>query len=58
MARFTTQTALEGCHMIMHRISGGFSCAGLIGLQRVHFLHPKCLKSLEEPMRAQQYKQV
>lgn len=24
MARFTTQTVLEGCHMIMHRISGVF----------------------------------
>lgn len=45
MARFTTQDSLEGCHMTVHRISGGlFPCAGLVGLQRVYVLHPKCLE--------------
>lgn len=59
MARFTTHTALEGCHMTMQRISGGFfSCEGSFGTRGFVFSLPSAWKGAEEPLRAQQHKQL
>lgn len=59
MARLTTQAALEGCHMSMHRISGDFfSVQGSLGYRGFIFSIPSAWKGPEEPLRAQQHKQV
>lgn len=59
MARLTTQTALEGCHMSMHRILVVFfPLQGSLGYREFIFSIPSAWKGLEEPLRAQQYKQV